>query len=94
MTHLLRLASTRGEMDASACGLDIEDLKARKEGWMASARPKAQKPPRGGRLCIQGFRLWRTLLHSPEVGRGLLAAAPVSLNVVGDLLTLGETAHP
>src|SRR5215211_8922319 len=33
-------------------------------------------------------------LRGPEVGRGLLAGAPVGLNLIGDLLTLCEAAHP
>src|SRR3954452_4780223 len=36
----------------------------------------------------------RDRLRGPEIGRGLLAAAPVGLNVIGDLLTLSEAAHP
>src|SRR3954449_11697912 len=32
-------------------------------------------------------------LRGSEIGRGLLAAPPVSLNVIGDLLTLREAAH-
>src|SRR3954447_15524973 len=37
---------------------------------------------------------WRRRLCGFEVGRRLLAAVPVSLNLVGDLLPLGEAAHP
>src|SRR5215207_2148789 len=33
-------------------------------------------------------------LCGPEVGCGLLAATPVGLNLIGDLLTLCEAAHP
>src|SRR5215211_4270934 len=33
-------------------------------------------------------------LCGSEVGCGLLAATPVSLNVIGDLLTFREAAHP
>src|SRR3954466_12074514 len=36
----------------------------------------------------------RDRLRGPEIGGGLLAAAPVGLDVIGDLLTLSEAAHP
>src|SRR4051795_4495118 len=39
-------------------------------------------------ICSSGGRL-----RGSEIGRGLLAATPVSLNVIGDLLTLREAAH-
>src|SRR5215213_3093369 len=43
---------------------------------------------------MRSSSLCRASLRGPEVGRGLLAAAPVGLNVVGDLLTLSGAAHP
>src|SRR3954470_8588233 len=43
---------------------------------------------------MRSSRVWRAGLRGPEVGRGLLAAAPVGFNLVGDLLTLSEAAHP
>src|SRR5215207_8091629 len=35
----------------------------------------------------------RDRLRGSEIGRGLLAAAPVGLNLIGDLLTLREAPH-
>jgi hypothetical protein len=43
---------------------------------------------------MRSSSLCRASLRGREVGRGLLAAAPVGLNVVGDRLTLREAAHP
>ena len=34
----------------------------------------------------------RGRLHGPEIGRGLLTGAPVSLDVIRDLLTISEAA--
>src|SRR3954452_6369391 len=53
-------------------------------------RKQRSRPDKSG-FDFRG--MGRDRLRGPEVGGGLLAAAPVGLNVIGDLLTLSEAAH-
>src|SRR4051812_41482527 len=57
-------------------------------------RDGRQKLPTEGGFDFRAGTSWRRRLCGFEVGRRLLAAVPVSLNLVGDLLALGEAAHP
>src|SRR5215210_8583883 len=65
----------------------------RREPKSRARPPKGQKPPSSGRLRLQDSGAWQGRLCGPQVSCGLLAAAPVGLNLVRDLLTLSEAAH-